>query len=109
MDKGGEVGNYLELLVFVMFVYIFVKGICLVYLFKDDYFDSVLKGYDGIVVYFVDSGLDGGVNYLRIVLVGGLGGKFYCDGSYEYYLSEVVVINDFKGIGFFIMVCVEIF
>lgn len=34
MDKGGDVGNYFELLVFVMFVYFFVKGVWLGYLIK---------------------------------------------------------------------------
>nr|PNR62384.1 hypothetical protein PHYPA_000808 [Physcomitrium patens] len=109
MDKGGEAGNYLESSASAMFVYTLAKGIRLAYLSKDDYLDSALKGYDGIVAHFVDSGPDGGVNYLRTVSVGGLGGKPYRDGSYEYYLSEAVVTNDPKGIGPFIMACVEIF
>lgn len=48
------------------------------------------------------------MNYIGIVVVGGLGGKFYCNGIYVYYFSELVVLNDFKGVGLFMMVSVEI-
>lgn len=44
---------------------------------------------------------------MGIVFVGGLGGNFYCNGSYVYYFSEEVVLNDFKGVGLFLMVSVE--
>jgi unsaturated rhamnogalacturonyl hydrolase len=39
--------------------------------------------------------------------VGGLGGKPYRDGSYEYYLTEPLRKNDLKGVGPFIMASVE--
>jgi unsaturated rhamnogalacturonyl hydrolase len=37
-----------------------------------------------------------------------LGGDPYRDGSFEYYISEPVVTNDYKGFGPFIMASVEI-
>jgi unsaturated rhamnogalacturonyl hydrolase len=43
-----------------------------------------------------------------IVSVGGLGGTPYRDGSFEYYVSEPVVSNDYKGFGAFIMASLEI-
>ena len=43
----------------------------------------------------------------KTVLVGGLGGNPYRDGSYEYYLSEPLRQDDLKGVGPFIMASVE--
>ena len=40
--------------------------------------------------------------------MGGLGGNPYRDGSFEYYISEKVVTNDFKGVGSFILASIEI-
>ena len=40
--------------------------------------------------------------------VAGLGGDPYRDGSYEYYVSEPVVANDFKGVGPFILASLEV-
>jgi unsaturated rhamnogalacturonyl hydrolase len=39
--------------------------------------------------------------------VAGLGGKPYRDGSYEYYISEKIATNDFKGVGAFILAALE--
>ncbi|WP_252891561.1 glycoside hydrolase family 88 protein [Thermoclostridium stercorarium] len=39
--------------------------------------------------------------------VAGLGNNPYRDGSYEYYISEPRVANDFKGVGAFILACSE--
>ena len=41
------------------------------------------------------------------VSVSGLGGNPYRDGSFEYYMSEPVIVNDPKGIGAFINVLYE--
>src|SRR5690606_37454110 len=42
------------------------------------------------------------------VSVSGLGGKPYRDGSFEYYMSEPVIVNDPKGMGAFILASVEL-
>ena len=42
-----------------------------------------------------------------ICVVGGLGGDPYRDGSFEYYISEPVAPNDFKGVGPFILAALE--
>ena len=51
-----------------------------------------------------DQGL---VNLNGICAVAGLGGKPYRDGSFEYYIGEPVIANEYKGIGPFIMASVE--
>jgi unsaturated rhamnogalacturonyl hydrolase len=39
--------------------------------------------------------------------VAGLGGDPYRDGSFEYYVNEVIRDNDPKGVGPFIMAALE--
>jgi unsaturated rhamnogalacturonyl hydrolase len=39
--------------------------------------------------------------------VAGLGGDPYRDGSYEYYIGEIIRDNDPKGVGPFIMASLE--
>lgn len=108
MDKGGDAGNYLESSASAMFVYTLAKGVRLGYFSRDEFLESALTGYDGIVSHFVQDAADGGVNYTGTVAVGGLGGKPYRNGTYAYYLSEPVVSNDPKGVGSFMMASVEI-
>jgi unsaturated rhamnogalacturonyl hydrolase len=47
------------------------------------------------------------VNLKGTVAVSGLGGNPYRDGSFEYYMSEPVIVNDPKGMGAFIKCAVE--
>lgn len=42
-----------------------------------------------------------------ICSVAGLGGNPYRDGSFHYYVCEPVVEDDFKGVGSFILACLE--
>jgi unsaturated rhamnogalacturonyl hydrolase len=44
----------------------------------------------------------------KIVAVSGLGGKQQRNGSFDYYVSEPVVANDYKGVGPFIMAGLEL-
>jgi unsaturated rhamnogalacturonyl hydrolase len=47
-------------------------------------------------------------NLQGTVKVSGLGGNPYRDGSFEYYMSEPVIVNDPKGIGAFLLASNEI-
>ena len=44
----------------------------------------------------------------RSCAVAGLGGTPYRDGSYEYYVSEPIRPNDYKGVGPFILAALEL-
>ena len=46
---------------------------------------------------------NGQTNLHGTVKVSGLGGKPYRDGSFEYYMSEDVIVNDPKGMGAFLL------
>ena len=50
---------------------------------------------------------DGNLHLSGICSVAGLGGNPYRDGSYEYYVKEPVVSDDFKGVGPFILAALE--
>jgi unsaturated rhamnogalacturonyl hydrolase len=107
LDKATAKGNYPEASVSSMFVYALAKGARKGYLPATD-MAFAQKGYKAIVSKFIETDANGQVNLNGTVSVGGLGGKPYRDGSYEYYLSEKVVQNDPKGVGAFILASVEI-
>ena len=88
-----------------MFVYAVAKGVRLGYL-PQSYLSVAKKGYDGILKTFIkeENGL---TNLHGTVSVSGLGGNPYRDGSYDYYMSEKVVVNDPKGVGAFIQAANE--
>jgi len=107
VDKADAKGNYAEASASCMFTYALAKGARVGYL--DASFSKVAeKGFDGIVKNFIDKGEDGCIHLTHTVSVGGLGGKPYRDGSYEYYLSEPLRVDDLKGMGPFIAASVEL-
>lgn len=107
LDQGQRPGNYLEASASCMLVYALSKGSRLGYLLPDA-MQPARRGYRGILDQFIDVDERGWVNLHQICSVGGLGGTPYRDGSFEYYISEPVVSNDYKGFGPFIMASVEI-
>ncbi len=107
LDKPTSKGNYLEASASSMFVYALAKGVRLGAL-PASYLAVSKKGYNGILKTFIKIDANGQTNLQGTVSVSGLGGKPYRDGSYNYYLSEKVVVNDPKGVGAFIQAANEI-
>jgi len=105
MGQEGRKGNYAEASGSSMFVYALAKGVRLGYLDKK-YAAVARKGYDGLLKTFVATE-GNALAFNGTVSVGGLGGKPYRDGSYEYYLSEPLRKNDLKGVGPFILASTE--
>ncbi|MCL6613155.1 MAG: glycoside hydrolase family 88 protein [Firmicutes bacterium] len=106
LDQGNRPGNYHEASASCMFVYAMAKGVRKGIL-SPAILVSARQGFAGILRRLVEVGPDGLLNLKQICQVAGLGGKANRDGSYEYYLSEPVVINDYKGVGAFILAGVE--
>ncbi|MEP6700106.1 MAG: glycoside hydrolase family 88 protein, partial [Bacteroidota bacterium] len=100
--KGpGKEKNYFEASASCQFVYAVAKGV------RKGYLPSVKisiakKGYAGIVKKFIKIE-NGQTNLYGTVKVSGLGGNPFRDGSFEYYMSEPVVVNDPKGVGAFLL------
>jgi unsaturated rhamnogalacturonyl hydrolase len=106
LDQGDRPGNYLESSASCMFVYALAKGVRMGYL-GEEYLAVARKGYDGILTEFVSVDDQGLVTLDGICAVAGLGGNPYRDGSYEYYVTEKAIANEYKGVGPFIMASVE--
>ncbi|MGR3811998.1 glycoside hydrolase family 88 protein [Jiulongibacter sp. NS-SX5] len=102
----GKEGNYLESSSSCMFAYSLLKGVRKGYL-DESYRAAAIKAYEGILNEFIIHEQDGTISLDNTVSVGGLGGNPYRDGSYEYYLSEPIRLNDLKGVGPFIFTALE--
>jgi unsaturated rhamnogalacturonyl hydrolase len=89
-----------------MLVYALAKGFRMGYLDSSE-LAAARRGYQGILEQFIEVNQRSWVNLHCICSVGGLGGTPYRDGSFEYYISEPVVSNDYKGFGPFIMASLE--
>jgi unsaturated rhamnogalacturonyl hydrolase len=97
----GKEKNYFEASASCQFVYAVAKGV------RENYLPAAKisiaqKGYIGILNKFIKTE-NGQTNLHGTVKVSGLGGNPYRDGSFEYYMSEPVIVNDPKGIGAFLL------
>jgi unsaturated rhamnogalacturonyl hydrolase len=106
LDQGNRAGNYVEASCSCMFIYAIAKGIRKGYL-ADRFLEAAEQGYRGVLENLIEIDECGEVNLNGICAVGGLGGDPYRDGLYEYYVSEPVVTNDYKGVGAFILASAE--
>lgn len=107
LDLKDRPGNYLEASASAMFVYSIAKGIrqgCL----PESWRGLAEKGYQGLLDNFISVDEQGLVTLGQICGTAGLGGTPYRDGSFEYYVSEAIVPNDYKGVGPFIMASLEV-
>lgn len=105
-DKQRQAGNYHEASASAMLVYTLAKAVRKGYL-PASYLVKARKGYEGIKKEFLLRNGDQ-LDLKGTVSVSGLGGTPYRDGSFSYYMSEPVVVNDPKGIGAFILCATEI-
>lgn len=105
LDQGKRKGNYLEASASGMFIYAIARGIRKGYL-SESFKGMVKKAYDGLIKHLVEVGQDGTVNLKGTCQTAGLGDRPNRDGSFEYYISEPVVVNDLKGIAAFILASV---
>jgi len=106
LDRSGDKGNYIETSCTSMFTYSILKGVRMGYLDKK-YLVNATRAYEGLIDNFIVTGSDGMVSLKNICGVAGLGGNPYRDGTYEYYINEVIRVNDPKGVAPFIMASIE--
>ena len=98
LDLGGKENNYLESSGSAMFVYAIARGVREGYL-PERHMKVAVRGWDGIKKEFIKADAKGQAEWHGTVSVSGLGGNPYRDGSYEYYMSEKIRLNDAKGLG----------
>ena len=106
LDQGSREDNYIETSSSLMFIYSYLKGVRKGYINKD-YLKPAEESYQSILDNFITRNDSGNVYIQNTVSVGGLGGDPYRDGSFEYYASEPIRINDFKGYGALIFASIE--
>lgn len=106
LDQGTREGNYLEASASSMYAYFLLKGADKGYL-DPKYRDAGIKAYEGVLDEFIRKDDDGGISLTRVNGVAGLGGDPYRDGSYEYYINEIIRDNDPKGVGPFILASLQ--
>lgn len=97
----GKEKNYFEASASCQFVYTVAKGVRKGYLPAAKMIIAT-KGYKGIRNQFIKTE-NGQTNLHGTVKVSGLGGNPFRDGSFEYYMSEPVIVNDPKGVGAFLL------
>jgi unsaturated rhamnogalacturonyl hydrolase len=100
-DGEGKEKNYFEASASCQFVYAIAKGVRMGYVPAAKISISK-KGYAGIIKTFIKEENEQ-TNLYGTVKVSGLGGKPYRDGSFAYYMSEPVIVNDAKGVGAFLL------
>lgn len=102
LDQTGREGNYNETSCTAMFAYTFLKGAKLGFLPKEYW----ARGYEivqSLNQNYIREDQDGTISLTRVCGVAGLGGNPYRDGSFEYYINEIIRDNDPKGVGPYIM------
>lgn len=107
MNEEDREGNFPEASVTSMFMYSYAKAVNKGYI--DTKYKAIAeKAYDGLMNTLIVENEDGTLTLTRCCAVGGLGGKPYRDGSFEYYINERMRDNDSKATGPFIMGCLEL-
>ena len=105
-NMGNKEGNYLESSGSSMFVYFLYKAMDKGYI-SQDYKAAADKGFNGLVNEFIQQEEDGTYSITHCCAVAGLGGSDRRDGTFEYYISEPVILNDPKSVPAFIWAAIE--
>lgn len=100
-------GNYLEASGSSMLVYAIAKGVNKGYLPKA--MNKVaLKGFDGLTSKLIKVDDNGELHITQVCASAGLGGNPYRDGSFEYYMSEKIKVDNSHGLGAFLLAAIEL-
>lgn len=106
-DLATKKGNYLEASGSSMLVYALAKGVHKGYLPAS--FEKVAnKGFIGLITKLIKVDADGEIHITQVCASAGLGGNPYRDGSYEYYISEKIKVDNSHGLGAFLLAAIEL-
>jgi unsaturated rhamnogalacturonyl hydrolase len=106
-DQPGREGPCLEASGSAMFTYAFTRGVQRGWL-DPSYGDRAKMAFAGLTAKLVRVTPEGFVDLYETGRSAGLGGKPYRDGSYAYYISEPRRLNDFKGVGPFLLAAIAL-
>lgn len=106
-DEGDRPMNYLESSGSLMILNAIAKALRKGYISSEKWTSILNKGWKNAIEQFISLTDKGYVNVNKIAHVGGLGGDTHRDGSFAYYISEPIVVNDHKGVGPFLLLAAE--
>ncbi|CAG0968379.1 partial Unsaturated rhamnogalacturonyl hydrolase YteR, partial [Anaerolineae bacterium] len=106
-DQAHREGNYLEASASAMFTYAFARAVQRGWL-DPSYGEAAKKAFAGITAKLITVTPEGFVDLHETCRSAGLGGKPYRDGSFAYYISEPRRLNDFKGVGPFLLAAIAL-
>lgn len=107
LDQGNREGNYLEASGSAMIIYAFAKGAKKGYL-PGKYKKFANQSFNGLISNLVVMGKDGFPVLKNTCGACGLGGNPYREGDYNYYITELKVDNDQKGVAPVILAAIEL-
>ena len=103
----NRAGNYLEASGSSMLVYAIAKGVHKGYLPKAMN-KIALKGFNGLTTKLIKVDDNGELHITQVCVSAGLGGNPYRDGSFEYYMSEKIKVDNSHGLGAFLLAAIEL-
>lgn len=106
-DEGERPMNYLEASGSLMILNAIAKAVRMGYIPTKKWEPILSEGWSHALEQFISITNEGYVNVNKIAHVGGLGGTTHRDGSFAYYISEPIVVNDHKGVGPFLLLSAE--
>lgn len=107
VDLPERPGNYRESSVSAMLAYVFDKAVRKGHL-SPDYLPVARRAYRGLLENMIKVDAHGMLTLEGTCGAAGLGGTPYREGTFEYYINEKTIANDFKGVGPFILAALEI-
>lgn len=106
-DLQTREGNYLEASGSSMLVYAIAKGVNKGYL-PSKFKEVANKGFNGLTSKLIKVDADGEIHITQVCASAGLAGNPYRDGSYEYYMSEKIKVDNSHGLGSFLLAAIEL-
>ncbi len=106
-DLQKRKGNYLEASGSSMLVYAIAKGVHKGYL-PSGFKKIADKGFNGLITKLIKVDKDGEIHITQVCASAGLGGNPYRDGSFEYYMSEKIKVDNSHGLGAFLLAAIEL-
>ena len=107
LDHSEAEGNYLETSASAMFAYTLLVMERLKIGNNAKFLPAALAALKGIEERYLSQDSEGHYHLGGICSVAGLGGNPYRDGSLYYYFKEPQFIDDFKGVGPYILAALE--
>ena len=100
-------GNYLEASGSSLLVYAIAKGVHKGYL-PAKFNKVATKGFNGLKTQLIKVDANWEIHITQVCASAGLGGNPYRDGSFEYYMSEKIKVDNSHGLGAFLLAAIEL-